>query len=168
MCFRVEGRVVVRLESDVLVPQGKHVTEGVLDKEKGFVFDHPFDPAVVGFNNYDFGEFWLGVKLKYDNPEGLDFVSLKMELKIDEKRHSYVFLVPLFNLPLSGLEIYPKNSLMVCGELLVSSRFAFGEFDVSVFSSKEVKGFKIEEKQSWGYYKDDTKANYLRFKGKEL
>jgi hypothetical protein len=55
MCFRVAAPTTVRLQSDILVPQQDHVTLAELDPEKGFIFDKPFDPDSVGFNNFDLG-----------------------------------------------------------------------------------------------------------------
>ena len=132
------------------------------------LFDQPFDSDVIGFNNYDLGEYWFGVKVKYDNPDGHHFVQLSMDLTLGDSTTNYVFLVPLFSFPLSALEVAPSNSLRVCGgELLVSSRLAFGEVDMTVFSRKEVSSIEVREKKDWGYFKDDTNGNYLRFKSKQ-
>ena len=50
---------------------------------------------------------------------------------------------------------------------MVSSRSVFGEFDMSVFSSKDVHSIEVKEKKDWGYFKDDISGNYLRFKSKK-
>ena len=53
ICFHVNQTTSLTMESDVLVPQGNHITRATLDKEKGFVFDNAFEPDSIGFNNYD-------------------------------------------------------------------------------------------------------------------
>lgn len=167
-CFRIDGPASLTFKSDVLVTQGNHQTTAKFDQEKGLVFDHPFDSDIIGFNNYDLGEYWFGVKVKYDNPQNNHFVQLSMDLTIGDSTTNYVFLMPLFTFPLNALEVAPKNSLRICGgELLLSSRLAFGEFDLSVFSMKDVSSIEVKEKKDWGYFKDDTNGNYLRFKSKQ-
>lgn len=78
------------------------------------MFDPPFDSETVIFNNYDLGEHWFGVKIKYSNPQQHQFLTLHLQVNRDSKDYAYSFLLPLFSLPLSGVEVSPENSFRHC------------------------------------------------------
>ena len=51
---------------------------------------------------------------------------------------------------------------------MVSSRFAEGEFDVTVFSRMEAANFGIKEDKSWGFFQSEQAGKYLRYKSKKF
>lgn len=49
-------------------------------------FNPAFDGDNVGYNNYDSGEYWVGIKVLYDNNYKQNtFEKVKMLIKIGEK-----------------------------------------------------------------------------------
>ena len=54
-CFSLHQPLSLQLESEVLVPQGNHSIQGTFDHEKSILFDSPYHPDRVGFNNYNEG-----------------------------------------------------------------------------------------------------------------
>lgn len=49
-------------------------------------FSPAFDGDNVGYNNYDSGEYWVGIKVPYDNSNKENsFEKVKMLIKMGEK-----------------------------------------------------------------------------------
>lgn len=70
-------------------------------------------------------------------------------------------------MPLSGMQVYPVNTLYSCGNhLLVSYQYSYSELDLFLFgNSKDVK-FSVEEKKNWGFKETAGAISYLRQKSK--
>ena len=57
-----------------------------LDDQHSVRFSPAFDSDNVGYNNYDSGEYWVGIKVPYGNNDKQNtFEKLKMVIKIGDK-----------------------------------------------------------------------------------
>lgn len=123
----------------------------------------------MGYNNYDSGEYWFGFKHQLKSNERLGtFEKLKLNIKIGKEGYQYVFLMPLFRMPLNAFEVSPINTLFnYQNSLLISYLHKLNEVDATFFHNKNGLTYQLLEKSDWGFKNEDTSIVYQRHKSKK-
>jgi hypothetical protein len=145
MCFHFNEPTTVLFESAMLFPTGNHTTFGDFSDEVSAKFTPPFERDLIGYNNYDSGEYWFGIKYRQDTNERQGtFEKLKLTITIESKIYNYVFLAPLFVMPLNAFEVEPTNTLFGFSDwLLISYLHKYNEVDAYFFAKKGENKYKL-------------------------
>jgi hypothetical protein len=64
MCFHFDQPTTIKLESQLLGSKENPTIVADFNDEKGAKFSPPFNSDIVGYNNYDNGEYWFGAKFE--------------------------------------------------------------------------------------------------------
>ena len=120
----------------------------------------------MGYNSYDDHEHWFGYKFSLPAAPTEKFHTIRINLQQPHRDRSFIFLMPLFRMPLNAVLVSPVNTLYACRGVLLSYLHMFNETDFFMFG-KESTGLGVREKHDWNLRETDGGVAYFRHKSRQ-